>query len=54
MASGEDFIFRPLKAGMFLYPSLKNGDLSLLDITKMNECLDVEIENTERMRNVRH
>ena len=50
MASGEDFLFRPLRAGMFHYGSLKDGSISLLDIAKMNECLDIEIENVERVR----
>ena len=50
MASGEDFIFRPLRAGMFLFPSLKDGSISLYDIARMNECLDIELENGRIMR----
>ena len=46
MSSKEDFLMRPVIRGLCLYESLKNGTLSLLDITKMNESLDVESENT--------
>lgn len=50
MSSSEDYLFRPLMAGMFLFPSLKDGSISLLDIAKMNESLDVELENQRRIR----
>lgn len=45
MASGEDQLFRPVLRGLCRYESLKDGTLSLLDVVKLNEALDVEAEN---------
>jgi len=53
MASGEDFLLRPVLNGMCQYESLKNGMLDLLDITKMNEALDVQAENQHIARNIK-
>jgi hypothetical protein len=53
MASEEDFLMRPVIAGMCQYESLKNGTLDLLDITKMNESLDVHSENQYRIREMK-
>ncbi len=50
MASGEDWLFRPLLSGMCRMESLKSGELNLLDIAKMNEALDVAAENQRRSR----
>jgi hypothetical protein len=49
MASEEDWLFRPIMRGMCRYESLKDGTLNLLDISKMNEAIDVEIENQKRL-----
>lgn len=49
MASEEDWLFRPIMRGMCRYESLKDGALNLLDIAKMNEAIDVEIENQKRL-----
>ena len=50
MANGEDFVMRPVLRGMCSYESLKDGTLDLLDIVLLNEAIDVENENTRRMR----
>ena len=49
MASEEDWLFRPVLRGMCQYESLKNGTLDILDLTKMNEAIDVELENQKRV-----
>lgn len=41
---------RPILEGMCRYESLKNGELDLLDIAKMNDALDVRTENEARYR----
>ncbi|MDE1867852.1 MAG: hypothetical protein KGI08_09120 [Thaumarchaeota archaeon] len=53
MASGEDFLLRPVTAGMCHYESLKNGTIDLLDVTKMNEALDVQSANQNIARNIK-
>ena len=50
MSDEDDWLFRPLLNGMCQYESLKNGVLSLFDIAKMNEALDVQFENQNRLR----
>ena len=59
MTDGEDWIMRPVLAGLCSYESLKSGGLTLVDVAVMNEALDVQGENTyraheqERQRNKR-
>lgn len=48
MTSSEDWLFRPVLRGLCKYESLKDGTITLLDIAKMNEALDVEGENQRR------
>lgn len=50
MTSEEDWLMRPVLRGMCKYESLKDGTISLFDIAKMNEALDVEAENTRRIQ----
>ena len=50
MTRGEDYLMRPVLNNLCQYESLKNGLISLLDITKMNEALDVQFENQWRAR----
>lgn len=50
MACGEDYLFRPLLEGMYKLESLKDGTLSLLDVVKCNEALDVKYYNMNRQR----
>lgn len=49
MAEGEDWIMRPVLRGLCRYESLRDGTLSLLDISLMNEAIDVEEENRYRL-----
>lgn len=50
MAEGEEWLLRPVRARMCSYEALVNGVLSLEDVLVMNEALDVEEENTARLR----
>jgi hypothetical protein len=49
MASGEDWLMRPVLRGLCKYESLINGTVDLLDIARMNEALDVTDENERRI-----
>lgn len=52
MEDGEDWIMRPVVNHLCSYESLvEPGRLSLADIARMNEALDVETENRYRLRN---
>ena len=50
MVCGEDYLFRPLLEGMYKMESLKDGALSLIDVVKCNEALDVKYHNLNRQR----
>jgi len=50
MSGEEDWLLRPVLRGMCKYESLLDGRLGLLDISRMNEALDVEAENNRRLR----
>jgi hypothetical protein len=50
MASGEDWLYRPILRGHIKAESLYDGSLDLLAFAKMNEALDVQAENDRRMR----
>ena len=50
MASKEDWLLRPVLHHLCKYESLLEGRIDLLDIVKMNEALDVEIENKRRLQ----
>ena len=41
---------RPVLAGLCKYESLRDGTLDLDDIDSMNHAMDIEAENTRRMR----
>ena len=49
MTDDEDWLMRPVMRGLCKYESLIDGTLSLFDITRMNEAIDVEHENTRRL-----
>jgi hypothetical protein len=49
MATGEDWLLRPVLRGMCKYESLKDGTLDLYDVANMNDALDVEISNRDRV-----
>lgn len=48
MASGDEWLLRPVARGMCKYESLLDGTLSLADIHIMNDYLDVVEENDRR------
>lgn len=50
MADKEDWLLRPVLKGLCKYESLRDGTLSLLDVSIMNEALDVEAENQDKLR----
>lgn len=52
MADDEDWFFRPWVEGKCLYESLKNGDLDLEDVKRMNHALDVYYENRRRYQEI--
>jgi len=52
LPDGENFLLRPVLAGMCHYESLINGTLDLADIAKMNDALDVRDENQERWQQI--
>jgi hypothetical protein len=48
MEDGEDWLYRPMLAGLCDYKSLKDGTLDLVDVARMNFALDVKEENERR------
>lgn len=50
MNDGEEWLMRPVAKQFCKYESLIDGTLSLEDIQRMNDAIDVEIENENRMR----
>jgi hypothetical protein len=50
MPDGEEWLWRPVMRGLCKYESLVDGTLSLQDIGRMNEALDIERENQARQR----
>jgi hypothetical protein len=52
MFNDEDWLMRPVLAGLCRYESLYDRTLSLDDFSRMNEALDVQAENTRRQQEV--
>lgn len=50
MASGEDWIMRPVLEGLCRYESLIDCSIGLEDVARMNDALDVRAENESRFR----
>lgn len=50
MGDNEDWVMRPVLEGLCRYESLKDCTLDLEDIAKMNDALDVKLENERRYR----
>lgn len=50
MPEDEDWLFRPVLRGVCRYESLIDGTLSLRDLARLNDALDVERENQARQR----
>jgi hypothetical protein len=49
MQNGEDWLLRPVLAGCLSYEALKDCSVSLYDVLKLNDALDVQAENQERL-----
>jgi hypothetical protein len=45
----EDWLLRPVLAGVIRYESLLATDLTLLDVAIINDALDVQGENDRRL-----
>jgi hypothetical protein len=45
----EDWVMRPVLAGLCKYESLLNGTIHIEDILRMNDALDVKDENERRL-----
>lgn len=50
MVEGEDWLFRPVLAGMIRGESLVDGAVDLAFIALLNEAIDVQAENQLRSR----
>lgn len=50
MTHGEEWLMRPVLRGMCKYESLIDCTLGMEDIARMNDAIDVEIENENRQR----
>ncbi|KAA6459625.1 hypothetical protein DYQ86_16025 [Acidobacteria bacterium AB60] len=49
MSTKEDWLMRPVLAGMCRYDAVKDPSYSLVDFARMNEALDVQQENERRV-----
>lgn len=50
MEGQEDWLLRPVLEGACKYESLRDGTLGLIDISLLNEALDVRAENSARVQ----
>lgn len=50
MEDDEDYLMRPVLRGLCRYESLKDGTLSLFDVSVMHEALDIDAENQSRVQ----
>lgn len=48
MSDDEDWLMRPVLHGLCKYESLIDCTLSISDVARMNDALDVKFENEER------
>ncbi|UTN94663.1 MULTISPECIES: DUF6889 family protein [Serratia] len=49
MPGGEDYILRPVDAGLCSFEALKDGRIDLFDIALMNDYLDMKADNEARI-----
>ncbi|EOY67311.1 hypothetical protein H253_5040 [Klebsiella pneumoniae KP-7] len=49
MPEGEDFLMRPVDAGLIHYTDLKDGSVDLADIARMNDWIDLKADNENRI-----
>lgn len=45
-----DYLLRPVLAGLLRYESLIDGSVGLADVALLNDALDAQAENRERIR----
>lgn len=45
LPDGEDFLMRPVDAGLISYVALKDGSVDLADIARLNDWLDLKADN---------
>jgi len=50
LPNGEDWLLRPVMRGLCKYESLIDGTISIDDVALLNDALDVQEENTERIK----
>lgn len=48
MSTGEDWLFRPVLAGLLRAESLLNTEIDLNYVADLNEAIDVQAENQRR------
>lgn len=49
MENNEEWLYRPVLRGLIKYESLLDGTLDLNDVAILNEAIDIEIENQNRL-----
>lgn len=49
LPGGEDYILRPVDAGMCTMAEIKAGHLDLYDIALMNDYIDMKADNNARI-----
>lgn len=54
MPDGEDFLLRPVAAGMCRFESLVDGTIDLEHVLIMNVYLDNRLHNEELLRRLNH
>lgn len=52
--SGEDYLWRPVLAGVCRWKEVIDGTYTLCDIADMNDALDVQDENQRRREMAQH
>ncbi|WP_411569423.1 DUF6889 family protein [Serratia sp. UGAL515B_01] len=49
LPGGEEYLLRPVEAGLIPYTALRDRSISLADVALMNEFLDLQFDNAERI-----
>jgi hypothetical protein len=49
LPDGEDFVRRPVQAGLISYVALTDGSVDLADIARMNDWIDIKADNDARI-----
>lgn len=53
MPDGTDWLMKPVLRGLCRYESLTDGSLTLLDLGRLNDALEVQDENERRLLEAR-